>query len=117
MFDRPHHQHIAKFLASLNADFLAQPGCYFGVGTAIVLSLNEYRESVVVDFLCSSKDGHRTLRNTITNASLGDRTYISQVERCVSNPSLLVLCKIATVLEVDMQELFNVPVLLNLVCT
>ncbi|MFZ6766629.1 nucleotidyl transferase AbiEii/AbiGii toxin family protein [Undibacterium sp. Di26W] len=72
MFDRPHHQRIAKFLSSLNADFLAQSGCYFGGGTAIVLSLNEYRESVDVDFLCSSMDGYRALRNTITNASLGD---------------------------------------------
>jgi hypothetical protein len=72
MFDRPHHQRIAKFLASLNADFLARSGCYFGGGTAIVLSLNEYRESVDMDFLCSSIDGYRALRNTITNTSLGD---------------------------------------------
>jgi hypothetical protein len=72
MFDRPRHQRIAKFLASLNAEFLAQSGCYFGGGTAIVLSLNEYRVSVEVDFLCSSMDGYRALRNTITTASLGD---------------------------------------------
>lgn len=72
MFDRPHHQRIARFLTSLNADFLAQSGCYFGGGTAIVLSLNEYRESADVDFLCSSIDGYRALRNTITNVSLGD---------------------------------------------
>ena len=37
-----------------------------------MLSLNEYRKSVNVDFLCSSMDGYRILRNTITNASLGD---------------------------------------------
>jgi transcriptional regulator with XRE-family HTH domain len=36
-----------------------------------------------------------------------DRTYISQVERCVGNPSLLVLCKLAAVLDVDIQELFE----------
>lgn len=72
MFDRPHHQRIARFLASLNADFLARCGCYFAGGTAIVLLLNEYRESLDVDFLCSATDGYRTLRNTITNASLGD---------------------------------------------
>ncbi len=71
MFDRPHHQRIAKFLASLNAEFLAQSGCFFGGGTAITLSLGEYRESVDVDFLCSSMDGYRALRNTITNFSLG----------------------------------------------
>lgn len=71
MFDRPHHQRIAKFLACLDAQFLARSGCYFGGGTAIALSLGEYRESVDVDFLCSSMDGYRALRNTITNASLG----------------------------------------------
>ncbi|WP_228896547.1 helix-turn-helix domain-containing protein [Pseudoduganella aquatica] len=38
-----------------------------------------------------------------------DRTYISQVERCVGNPSLLVLTKVATALGVDIQELFEVP--------
>ncbi|WP_070249105.1 nucleotidyl transferase AbiEii/AbiGii toxin family protein [Duganella phyllosphaerae] len=72
MFKRPHHQRIARLLASLNADFLAQSGCYFGGGTALVLSMNEYRESVDVDFLCSSLDGYRALRNTISSASLGD---------------------------------------------
>ena len=72
MFKRPHHQRIAKLLASLNADLLARSGCYFGGGTAIVLSLGEYRESADVDLLCSSNDGYRTLRNTITHNSLGD---------------------------------------------
>lgn len=72
MFNRPHHQRIARLLASLNADFLAQSGCYFGGGTALVLSMNEYRESVDVDFLCSSLDGYRALRNTISSASLGE---------------------------------------------
>lgn len=71
MFDRPHHQRIAKFLASLNAGFLEQSDCFFGGGTAIVLSFGEYRESADVDFLCSSTEGYRALRNTITNASLG----------------------------------------------
>ena len=40
------------------------------------------------------------------NAEL-DRTYISQVERCVGNPSLLVLSKVAAALGVDIQELFD----------
>lgn len=34
-----------------------------------------------------------------------DRTYISQIERRVGNPSLLVLCKLAAILEVDVVEL------------
>ena len=31
-----------------------------------------------------------------------DRTYVSQIERAVGNPSLLVLSKIATILDVDL---------------
>lgn len=72
MFERPHHQRIAKFLACLNAEFLARSDCYFGGGTAISLSLGEYRESLDVDFLCGSMDGYRSLRNTVSNASLGN---------------------------------------------
>jgi transcriptional regulator with XRE-family HTH domain len=35
-----------------------------------------------------------------------DRTYISQIERGVSNPSVLVIHKIALVLKVEFAELF-----------
>lgn len=35
-----------------------------------------------------------------------DRTYISQLERGVANPSILVLVKISEVLGVELQELF-----------
>lgn len=35
-----------------------------------------------------------------------DRTYISQIERGVSNPSVLVLLKVATILKVEVNELF-----------
>jgi len=71
MFDRPHHQRIAKVLKALNTDLLQQAECYFGGGTAIVLSLGEYRESVDIDFLCASKEGYRLLRNTVSEDSLG----------------------------------------------
>jgi hypothetical protein len=71
MYKRAHHQRIHTLLASLNTDFLKQNQCYFGGGTAIVLALDEYRESVDIDFLCASQDGYRELRNTIDNGSLG----------------------------------------------
>jgi hypothetical protein len=45
--------------------------CYFGGGTRIVLELDEYRESLDIDFLCSDKKGYRALRSTITHNSLG----------------------------------------------
>lgn len=71
MFDRPHHQRIEKLLHCFNSELLLQAECYFGGGTAIVLSLGEYRESVDVDFLCASKAGYRLLRNTVSHRGLG----------------------------------------------
>ncbi|MEX5748776.1 nucleotidyl transferase AbiEii/AbiGii toxin family protein [Massilia sp. X63] len=71
MYKRDHHNRIQRILSALDADFLAQNGCFFGGGTAIVLALDEYRESVDIDFLCASQDGYRELRNTVDNATLG----------------------------------------------
>jgi len=71
MFERPHHQRIAKVLHALNADLLGETRCYFGGGTAIVLLLSEYRQSLDIDFLCASNTGYRLLRNTVSPHSLG----------------------------------------------
>lgn len=71
MYKRPHHQRILRLLSCFNAPLLAQTNCYFGGGTAIVLLLDEYRESVDIDFLCASKEGYRQLRNSINQNSLG----------------------------------------------
>ena len=38
-----------------------------------------------------------------------DRTYVSQIERAVGNPSLLVLCKLGTVLNNDVCDLLVMP--------
>ena len=62
MFERTHHNNIAAVLASLDAELLGKAKAYFGGGTAIVLCLGEYRESVDIDFLCASQDGYRLLR-------------------------------------------------------
>lgn len=70
-FHRPRHRTVAAALASLNGPFLEQAQCYFGGGTRIVLELGEYRESEDLDFLCSSADGYRALRSTVTDISLG----------------------------------------------
>jgi len=71
MFERHHHQRIAKLLHCFNSELLEEAQCFFGGGTAIVLSLGEYRESVDVDFLCASKEGYRLLRNTVNQNGLG----------------------------------------------
>ncbi len=59
-------------------------------------------------------DNVKTLRlqNALSQEELAfkanlDRTYISQIERGVSNPSVLVLLKIAVVLGVDLPRLFS----------
>lgn len=65
MFERAHHQHIAKILRSLDAPMLLDAGCLFGGGTAISLSHGEYRESVDIDFVCSSAAGYRAIRERL----------------------------------------------------
>ena len=71
-FHRPWHRLVWQVLESLNRDLLSSAKCYFGGGTRIALALGEFRESVDVDFLCSDRDGYRTLRSTVTSASLGE---------------------------------------------
>ena len=66
MFERPHHQRIARVLATLNGDVLRQHGCLFGGGTCIALRHGEYRESADIDFLVSDAAGYRNLRLLIT---------------------------------------------------
>jgi hypothetical protein len=100
MFSRPHHQKIARLLAAFNADFLERANWYFGGGTAIVLLLGEYRESIDIDFLCSSKEGYRSLRNTVTQNGLGDvlREPVSYLREVRAERD-----KVYTILEMDGQ--------------
>lgn len=65
-FEREHHRRIGRVLESLDAPRLESLGCLFGGGTAISLRCAEYRESVDIDFLISSLDGYRTLRQMLT---------------------------------------------------
>ncbi len=69
LFQRKHHNDILNTLRCLNGDFLLDAECYFGGGTAIVLNLGEYRESVDIDFLCASKEGYRKLRQALWGKS------------------------------------------------
>lgn len=68
---RPHHKRVLKLLNAMSRDALRETACYFGGGTRIVLELDEYRESLDVDFLCADQEGYRTLRNNISSNSLG----------------------------------------------
>ncbi len=70
-FRRPHHRAVAALLAAMDPMFLSRAECWFGGGTQIALSLDEYRESRDIDFLCSSRAGFRLLRESVTENSLG----------------------------------------------
>lgn len=70
-FRLPHHRAIAHALRAMDSEFLANAGCFFGGGTQLAMALGEYRESRDIDFLCSSRHGFRTLREAVTNRSLG----------------------------------------------
>ncbi len=98
MFERPHHQKIAKLLRAMDSNLLARAKCYFGGGTAIALMLGEYRESVDIDFLCSDMAGYRLLRNTITPPTLGAvlRSPITHLRDVRTQRD-----KISTFLEID----------------
>jgi hypothetical protein len=66
LFEREHHRRIASVLESFDAGLLAAHHCLFGGGTAIVLRNGEYRESQDLDFLVSSLEGYRALRQRLT---------------------------------------------------
>jgi len=70
-FRRPHHEVIASILKRLNAQLLTEAHCFFGGGTHLSMAFGEYRESRDVDFLCSSREGFRSLREAVTHESLG----------------------------------------------
>lgn len=65
LFRRQHHNDILRALRGLNGSLLLDAECYFGGGTAIVLNLDEYRESLDIDFLCASQQGYRKLRQAL----------------------------------------------------
>ena len=108
-FKRPHHQKIEKLLQSINPDVLTHTECFFGGGTSISLMLGEFRESVDVDFMCSSIEGYRYLRNIGNfDKDLGelfqtDVSYLRPVRRDQYG--------IRTVIEVD-----GTPIKFEIVC-
>ncbi len=67
VFKRLHHQAIAQVLHALDGDLLREHSCLFGGGTAIAMRCGEYRESVDIDFLVSSRTGYRGLRQLAGN--------------------------------------------------
>jgi len=70
MFERLHHQRIARVLEAINADLLREYHCYFAGGTAIALREGEFRESVDIDFVISDPQAYRGLRELLHHEGL-----------------------------------------------
>jgi hypothetical protein len=68
---RKHHQVIAGVLSCFDSDYLEQKSILFGGGTRIAMELNEYRESIDIDFLCPNASSYRAVREVVTSHSLG----------------------------------------------
>lgn len=66
-----HHKLIRSVLNNFNADFFFSNSIYFGGGTRIALEIDEYRESIDVDFLCPNMESYRAVRQEVTSDSLG----------------------------------------------
>jgi hypothetical protein len=62
MFRREQHRRILALLAAFDAGRLASCNFLFGGGTRIALELDEYRDSLAIDFLCSDAEGYGDLR-------------------------------------------------------
>ena len=71
MFERSHHKCIEQVLDALDSNLLLKHRCLFGGGTAIALTHNEHRESMDIDFVCSSVDGYREIRSLVNTAGIG----------------------------------------------
>lgn len=71
MFEREHHRRIGALLERLDHGLLLKHRCLFGGGTALALSRGEYRESLDIDFICSSVDGYRGLRERVRENDAG----------------------------------------------
>ncbi len=70
-FSLEQHQKVRTILGKLRADFLRHCEAYFGGGTYLALKYNEYRLSKDIDFLCSSTEGYRSIRQQILEQGYG----------------------------------------------
>ena len=71
-FVRLHHQCIVRALKNFNIEFMVANNILFGGGTRIALEINEFRESVDIDFICIDVIAYREVREQVTNCSLGN---------------------------------------------
>lgn len=68
---RLHHRRVWELLQKFNADYLVEHSILFGGGTRIALEIEEYRESIDMDFFCATPTSYRAVREQVRNNSLG----------------------------------------------
>jgi len=71
LYKHPHHNIINSALEFFDAEFFESNRIPFGGGTRIALELDEYRESIDIDFLCQDRESYRAVREQVSSNSLG----------------------------------------------
>lgn len=67
-----HHNVIRSVLNNFNADVFFENSILFRGGTRIALEIDEYRESIDIDFLYPNKLSYRSVREQVKSHSLGN---------------------------------------------
>lgn len=72
IYKRQHHKRIAQVLSEFNTSYFHEHQILFGGGTRIAMELDEFRESVDIDFFCHTSGAYKAVRKQVTQNSLGD---------------------------------------------
>jgi len=72
MYRRARHNAIHKALLQFDKAFLLDNKVLFGGGTRIAMELDEFRESVDIDFVCPSVESYRAVRSAVSSSSFGN---------------------------------------------
>ena len=72
MYRRARHNAIHEALLQFDKAFLLDNKVLFGGGTRIAMELDEFRESVDIDFVCPSIESYRAVRSEVSSSSFGD---------------------------------------------
>ncbi|QBL09800.1 hypothetical protein E0Z06_09855 [Rheinheimera sp. D18] len=111
------NQLIATCLHNFNSDYLKQHNILFGGGTRIALELNEYRESIDIDFLCKDRAAYRAVRQQVSSNSLGDLVKIPfsypRDIRCQLMPTIISILFYQTAVNCSHYVRFSLPYLIK----
>ena len=64
----------------------------------------QLKKRLALNIKIARKTAKMSQESLALNADV-DRTYVSQLERGIANPSLLILCRLADILQVDILDL------------